>query len=148
VQVSVASLASQGSSPLTRGKPPSRRSQPACSGLIPTHAGKTRRCRQMPSPWGAHPHSRGENANRGRPAVSLVGSSPLTRGKRSKEQNQRQRERLIPTHAGKTMKWWKTSSHTTAHPHSRGENNTVRRAGGGLRGSSPLTRGKLIMRPP
>ena len=53
---------SRGSSPLTRGKPTHSAQRPHAPGLIPAHAGKTRRggaagCRPR-----AHPRSRGENA--------------------------------------------------------------------------------------
>ena len=72
---------SQGSSPLTRGKPSPCLPVHALVGLIPTHAGKTpaqpsdhRRCR-------AHPHSRGEYFMDAGIATHVWGSSPLTRGK-------------------------------------------------------------------
>ena len=71
-----------GSSPLTRGKPVRRAAPTSCAGLIPAHAGKTRRTGRRPSRQWAHPRSRGENGHRlPRPRL-LPGSSPLTRGKR------------------------------------------------------------------
>ena len=71
-----------GSSPLTRGKPPSSRAMALISGLIPAHAGKTMTT-GMPFEAGrAHPRSRGENARGLRGSCVLAGSSPLTRGKR------------------------------------------------------------------
>ena len=70
-----------GSSPLTRGKPhrhPVRARRP---GLIPAHAGKTSpTCNATPITW-AHPRSRGENDEAGKPVAADDGSSPLTRGK-------------------------------------------------------------------
>ena len=72
----------RGSSPLTRGKRPSRgRDQPE-AGLIPTHAGKTGASRCGTCVYRAHPHSRGENGRSIRGEVIGRGSSPLTRGKR------------------------------------------------------------------
>ena len=71
----------QGSSPLTRGKPASQSAFAARSGLIPAHAGKT------PHGLGprlldrAHPRSRGENQDENIMNLSKAGSSPLTRGK-------------------------------------------------------------------
>ena len=50
-----------GSSPLTRGKPAARADPAPSSGLIPAHAGKTRRGSRAGSRQGAHPRSRGEN---------------------------------------------------------------------------------------
>ena len=75
------SLPRCGSSPLTRGKPPSRRSPPACSGLIPAHAGKTVRPTSNGNLPGAHPRSRGENHFAAFRDHAVHGSSPLTRGK-------------------------------------------------------------------
>ena len=50
---------------------------------------------------------------------------------------------LIPAHAGKTPVGRAVPSVAWAHPRSRGENAERRRGGELLRGSSPLTRGKL-----
>ena len=73
-----------GSSPLTRGKPASSRLSEMRSRLIPAHAGKTyQRSHRSHEPW-AHPRSRGENPTFRRLRVSSRGSSPLTRGKRTR----------------------------------------------------------------
>ena len=50
--------------------------------------------------------------------------------------------RLIPAHAGKTIRNCKRSTRRAAHPRSRGENVIFHLKGMQLRGSSPLTRGK------
>ena len=74
---------SQGSSPLTRGKPVSRRTTRIRLRLIPAHAGKTPpqiSPRVVPP---AHPRSRGENVDDGDQPIPRTGSSPLTRGKRT-----------------------------------------------------------------
>ena len=71
-----------GSSPLTRGKHLCGLGNPLPGGLIPAHAGKTRRSRTGRSPDEAHPRSRGENAGVVRVDRDDGGSSPLTRGKR------------------------------------------------------------------
>ena len=49
---------------------------------------------------------------------------------------------LIPAHAGKTWERTEPLEKEEAHPRSRGENYDATRASCGLRGSSPLTRGK------
>ena len=70
-----------GSSPLTRGK---RELLSTCldnAGLIPAHAGKTRRPRVSLLSQRAHPRSRGENDRLSIGFIPLTGSSPLTRGK-------------------------------------------------------------------
>ena len=111
-----------GSSPLTRGKRDLPLSESLAEGLIPAHAGKTS---GRPSPTGAaaaHPRSRGENANSGRPAVSFAGSSPLTRGKRADDALRLSNPGLIPAHAGKTDERARRAVPHRAHPRSRGEN--------------------------
>ena len=110
--------------------------------LIPAHAGKT--AGRLPRPWTrpAHPRSRGENVSSDFGSNILIGSSPLTRGKRSHAGHPQRRSRLIPAHAGKTKTRAAASLSSTAHPRSRGEN-LVAVGGPDIEyGSSPLTRGK------
>ena len=91
-----------GSSPLTRGKHLATDTLPWDGGLIPAHAGKTRRwCRQLATPR-AHPRSRGENQAFDPTADGDDGSSPLTRGKQRPGKRPSVVYRLIPAHAGKT----------------------------------------------
>ena len=71
----------EGSSPLTRGKPPRRVRPRRRYGLIPAHAGKTGGIVFAWNYSAAHPRSRGENDRRRARAPGLCGSSPLTRGK-------------------------------------------------------------------
>ena len=137
-----------GSSLLTRGKLSHSGTSLHQVRLIPAHAGKTS---GRPSPTGAaaaHPRSRGENANSGRPAVSFAGSSPLTRGKRADDALRLSNPGLIPAHAGKTLRSGSLIGRTTAHPRSRGENTDLQRICDALGGSSPLTRGKPLDAPP
>ena len=111
-----------GSSPLTRGK---RLSEPGArhlQGLIPTHAGKTRGPTSYPFPGWAHPRSRGENMGSLFLQRHMVGSSPLTRGKRKPRAPLLHRDGLIPTHAGKMTGTWPPPCPSPAHPHSRREN--------------------------
>ena len=70
-----------GSSPLTRGKRNIKANAVKRSGLIPAHAGKTRRQPARTSGYRAHPRSRGENHPRAIVSTNHDGSSPLTRGK-------------------------------------------------------------------
>ena len=133
----------RGSSPLTRGKQRRRQVRAQRAGLIPAHAGKTIPLRgRAPLPR-AHPRSRGENSTSARKAPIKTGSSPLTRGKLRAHRVPETRLGLIPAHAGKTTHAVATSGSRRAHPRSRGENWTVRSPVSRLRGSSPLTRGKL-----
>ena len=90
----------------------------------------------------AHPRSRGENGGRWFRWPSRVGSSPLTRGKPALPWTPSLLGRLIPAHAGKTLRVILPPHVCRAHPRSRGENRRLQGHRRGGRGSSLLTRGK------
>ena len=90
----------------------------------------------------AHPRSRGENVSILGPNVASNGSSPLTRGKPSRDDDRLPRGRLIPAHAGKTPRYRGRERCPSAHPRSRGENGKTSAVDLSAMGSSPLTRGK------
>ena len=136
-----------GSSPLTRGKPRQNRGRSLVPGLIPAHAGKTPALPRLQRPGEAHPRSRGENLVDSLYGVLRAGSSPLTRGKHISARLDALDEGLIPAHAGKTTSLFGSLVLLTAHPRSRGENRRLLPAKLGGRGSSPLTRGKLLRVP-
>ena len=115
-----------GSSPLTRGKRWGRGCRLRGRGLIPAHAGKTQCKSLIFCARSAHPRSRGENSGGPICVWCPSGSSPLTRGKRSRR---RHRSRAL-----------------RAHPRSRGENMMCAIVGFPVAGSSPLTRGKRMSR--
>ena len=140
----VSTVGGCGSSPLTRGKPPVARGALLATGLIPAHAGKTDRRRRQSGRWSAHPRSRGENGNVGVGSETVSGSSPLTRGKRTKVANCTRTRGPIPTHAGKTLSRLARRPPPTAHPRSRGENRVFPSRNECTSGSSPLTRGKRL----
>ena len=73
------------------------------------------------------------------------GSSPLTRGKRQGTWLQDNVHGLIPAHAGKTASTLTWPSSDSAHPRSRGENPERALNLIFAPGSSPLTRGKLLL---
>ena len=133
---------SQGSSPLTRGKPLEGLTGLLSGRLIPAHAGKTPRAVTRLRAVSAHPRSRGENVLPRLPSADLAGSSPLTRGKQIGPRVGVVAARLIPAHAGKTPRQWPGSGGVPAHPRSRGENCSCGPSPRGRAGSSPLTRGK------
>ena len=131
-----------GSSPLTRGKQVRGMVRDAIGRLIPAHAGKTGPTNPRRASPRAHPRSRGENVAAAIWAGADDGSSPLTRGKRSRTRFGHSTRRLIPAHAGKT-RWWSGATRTwPAHPRSRGENTSRSEQSQNEHGSSPLTRGK------
>ena len=136
----------EGSSPLTRGKPPVRRVEVIDVRLIPAHAGKTQRRTRCSSTSRAHPRSRGENEIIMTDTIKPTGSSPLTRGKRDPLTDRNPDEGLIPAHAGKTQPPRPDADTIPAHPRSRGENPGDQTAYYKVQGSSPLTRGKPSLR--
>ena len=133
--------------PLTRGKQHARLDDSRQCRLIPAHAGKTPRGTPASRTQWAHPRSRGENSDDGTYTTPCSSSSPLTRGKRDHRPVFAAAHGLIPAHAGKTRPPARFRSSSRAHPRSRGENRLliVYVPEGG--GSSPLTRGKLDLRP-
>ena len=134
-----------GSSPLTRGKRQVRQVVTCGRGLIPAHAGKTRSRPSISSGTWAHPRSRGENRAEADISTSILGSSPLTRGKPDSPAAPPSRGGLIPAHAGKTTYRAGVQLTARAHPRSRGENQAPDGGQGGDEGSSPLTRGKQVL---
>ena len=120
--VGATTLTCSGSSPLTRGKRIRRSPDSSPNRLIPAHAGKTIGEPISKTSPPAHPRSRGENATRTSRESSVLGSSPLTRGKRRRERPGHRDGRLIPAHAGKTACSCAAWTRRRAHPRSRGEN--------------------------
>ena len=117
----------RGSSPLTRGKHSLTRARVIGERLIPAHAGKTRATTASARAPQAHPRSRGENDEAGKPVAADDGSSPLTRGKLAINDEAMRGHRLIPAHAGKTGPVFVVPKTCMAHPRSRGENRKVSR---------------------
>ena len=76
----------------------------------------------------------------------LLGSSPLTRGKRGRSRVRLSSLGLIPAHAGKTEARRSARILVRAHPRSRGENGDGGNRTPRTAGSSPLTRGKPCLR--
>ena len=136
-----------GSSPLTRGA--RNRDVAICShfGLIPAHAGSTRRHAYPTPPPAAHPRSRGEHASLKTRLRIRCGSSPLTRGAPASTHQSVVAAGLIPAHAGSTCGLVPQIPACGAHPRSRGEHLRGCFCQLGDRGSSPLTRGAPTRKP-
>ena len=135
-----------GSSPLTRGAQVTNLFTHTTDRLIPAHAGSTPPRRGPRTPTTAHPRSRGEHPSDPTARCRSSGSSPLTRGAPNRLSQRRQRQRLIPAHAGSTRIRHRGFHQRTAHPRSRGEHILAVRLASELGGSSPLTRGARISR--
>ena len=136
-----------GSSPLTRGKRIPGGPQLRADRLIPAHAGKTGPTAHELRGRRAHPRSRGENGPTAPLGVLRAGSSPLTRGKLPRQTLVISHIRLIPAHAGKTLRYPVVTLIMRAHPRSRGENASLEAHSSEPTGSSPLTRGKRFYVP-
>ena len=113
--------------------------------LIPAHAGKTVAAWPACAACAAHPRSRGENKATARSLSAASGSSPLTRGKLDFAHVVLAVAGLIPAHAGKTRSGITSWTSGAAHPRSRGENPPRLVCASSSPGSSPLTRGKLLL---
>ncbi len=92
-----------GSPPHTRGKHSRYTRGITPCRLTPAHAGKTFSSPEKKQKPQAHPRTRGENAPKVTPRCLLRGSPPHTRGKREQERISKNKLRLTPAHAGKTI---------------------------------------------
>ena len=135
----------RGSSPLTRGAPYRSKQSSSTDRIIPAHAGSTPSFRHAWKPATDHPRLRGEHALRLSFIDSPMGSSPLTRGAPLVVADGQARGRIIPAHAGSTSVLRNVPRPQTDHPRSRGEHRVSSCFDTGAVGSSPLTRGALIM---
>ena len=134
-----------GSSPHTRGAPQRREVTHDQQRIIPAYAGSTARRRPHPrSPWD-HPRIRGEHPRAPVTTVHGAGSSPHTRGARVQVRVLHIAGGIIPAYAGSTAM---TSANITIqgdHPRIRGEHVSATWPPDPSRGSSPHTRGALII---
>ena len=89
--------------------------------LIPAHAGSTAILKPITVDTRAHPRSRGEHDRGTFQCGESSGSSPLTRGAPVVDTMAHRRRRLIPAHAGSTVRAGHNLSSLWAHPRSRGE---------------------------
>ena len=135
-------LPAAGSSPLTQGKPMPFIGNSHPKGIIPAHAGKTRRKPVQHDRHRDHPRSRGENTSVKPKSKIAWGSSPLTRGKHAPVWSAHAGHGLIPARAWKTGPTPTRAKPSKAHPRSRGENFQSWVVSLPAPGSSPLTRGK------
>ena len=91
-----------GPSPLTRGKRLLQQGALQGGGTIPAHAGETKARADQQHPDKDHPRSRGGNPVGTDTAKSVLGPSPLTRGKPGQQRPGTQPHGTIPAHAGET----------------------------------------------
>ena len=130
-----------GSSPLSRGIRRPRYHRRLPPGIIPALAGNTGPESKTAINPGDHPRSRGEYGTCLLSEKLANGSSPLSRGIRTRCRWHRPFRRIIPALAGNTTGSVGTTRTLPDHPRSRGEYVIPRAAQTTESGSSPLSRG-------
>ena len=137
----VSQRAPTGSSPLSRGIHVRVKTEVQMHRIIPALAGNTHGTEAFPHPQPDHPRSRGEYMKFASPVLLLLGSSPLSRGIRRFEGQDRVQRRIIPALAGNTSTSTVPMGLSPDHPRSRGEYVLILVDERTATGSSPLSRG-------
>ena len=134
-----------GSSPHTRGARSPRRMCSSPPGIIPAYAGSTTTANGCMAACWDHPRIRGEH-NANLPfSPSSSGSSPHTRGAPCVRSHLRLCIGIIPAYAGSTPVREKEVHSLRDHPRIRGEHARTMSRVVMIPGSSPHTRGALVM---
>ena len=142
-----------GRSPLTRGRRSVASVDPTDFRSIPAHAGETRTRSMRCSRAEVDPRSRGGDAVKAAASSSVMGRSPLTRGRLPGRRGNGLQAGSIPAHAGETLPARCARAATRVDPRSRGGDVPCYQAASAPSGRSPLTRGRrmspvAIKRPP
>ena len=132
-----------GSSPHTRGLPAGPGAQVPPVGIIPAHAGFTRRGGVLVTGPGDHPRTRGVYIGMYITIFRFVGSSPHTRGLPQHLRARHHRTGIIPAHAGFTTPSSRPAPSSPDHPRTRGVYLHWPFSLTAPWGSSPHTRGLL-----
>ena len=142
------SRALSGSSPHTRGAPPTDFRSVSGGGIIPAYAGSTAPGGRPAATTQDHPRIRGEHMEPNTDAQSEAGSSPHTRGALSGPPRGRGTCRIIPAYAGSTHDYVGQVHLGWDHPRIRGEHTATTTMRLLRIGSSPHTRGALVAHHP
>ena len=134
-----------GSSPHTRGAHFEITVDPVQLGIIPAYAGSTQDRDPRAVAISDHPRIRGEHPNNVSHTTRHGGSSPHTRGARRRPVADLPRGRIIPAYAGSTSVSCGLSGRGRDHPRIRGEHESSTSRSRPSPGSSPHTRGALIL---
>ena len=110
--------------------------------IIPAHAGQTTSRSRSRCPRSDHPRACGANPVLGDFRGRDDGSSPRMRGKRTEEWGRHRSRRIIPAHAGQTLRCTRASGATSDHPRACGANYGSNSTFQSFSGSSPRMRGK------
>ena len=136
-----------GSSPHTRGALPKCRVTRIVEGIIPAYAGSTSEQQDPVFFPRDHPRIRGEHLMSAMDNMLRMGSSPHTRGALGKSTQGLRDRGIIPAYAGSTHLDVNRPRCTRDHPRIRGEHQMISPRFQKYLGSSPHTRGALLVRP-
>ena len=125
-----------------RGKPCGSGGAAWCRRIIPAHAGQTGSPTHTRCGSSDHPRACGANPTQYGTAGWVFGSSPRMRGKLDLLVQHLIGARIIPAHAGQTVRLRHAGTPTTDHPRACGANPLTHRMIIGSFGSSPRMRGK------
>ena len=114
-----------GSSPRMRGKRRREHNEHICERIIPAHAGQTERNLAVARQVADHPRACGANAFGCFDDDAVGGSSPRMRGKQVHRLAQMGIYRIIPAHAGQTLRTIAFSTTLADHPRACGANTAL-----------------------
>ncbi len=137
-----------GSSPRSRGPRGGERAGYVPGRFIPAFAGTTRSCCRTCCQRSVHPRVRGDHAEMSWTDLFKDGSSPRSRGPRSRRRRSGSRWRFIPAFAGTTRVPRREPPRLAVHPRVRGDHSSQRSAKNSSDGSSPRSRGPLVLGQP
>ena len=135
------STSQEGSSPRMRGSHNLFFGLCPDEGIIPAHAGLTRRGqRLLQSSWD-HPRACGAHSPDSRMTRTVLGSSPRMRGSRAGRKEMKFEDGIIPAHAGLTPRGPSSAAAQRDHPRACGAHLCIPFRYAGPKGSSPRMRG-------
>ena len=130
-----------GSSPRMRGTPSADWADRRCWGIIPAHAGNTRRYSHVSETCWDHPRACGEHMPPSCSMLIVEGSSPHMRGTHRRTARAGRHVGIIPAHAGNTIPTSPFRCSCRDHPRACGEHEGGQPQCFRFKGSSPRMRG-------